>query len=138
LSDASTRTNNAALKANATIVDPTALSTFMSDERISHLFVETCFFARLGFVQPPCCMQCTYRESRQKAVPRLTCKRWVIWRRNANNPLHPSHICDNAIAVQCQSARKLIAGRVVESYCWDRNTKMVVEPPHLRLKRKCA
>jgi hypothetical protein len=109
------------------IVPPASLSSALSDDDIATLFSETCFFARLGFIQPPCCMHCTYREAMQQAVPRLNCKRWVIWRRNANITLNPSNIGENTIAVQCHAARKLIAGNAVESYKWDRTKKIMVE-----------
>ncbi|KAL3908338.1 MAG: hypothetical protein SGARI_003108 [Bacillariaceae sp.] len=110
-----------------TVVPPASLSTTLSDDDIATLFAETCFFSRLGFVQPPCCMHCTYREAMQQAAPRLDCKRWVIWRRNANIALNPSNISENTIAVQCHTARKMIAGNVVESYKWDRTKKIMVE-----------
>lgn len=122
------RYSNGGTTYQGTIVAPSSLSTSLSDDAIATLFTETCFFARLGFVQPPCCMQCTYREAMQSATPRMDCKRWVIWRRNATKPLHPSSICENAVAVQCQSARKLNAGNMVEAYKWDRTRKVLVEP----------
>ena len=48
---------------NATIVPPSDLQNVLSEHAVADLFVETCFFARLGFVQPPCCMSCTYKEA---------------------------------------------------------------------------
>jgi hypothetical protein len=130
-----------AMDIHATILDPSLLSSTLSEDAISGLFVETCFFSRLGFVQPPCCLQCTYRETMKKSTaPNLSCKQWVIWRRNANNPLHPSHLCDNAVAVQCQTARRLTLGYTVESYKWDRHSKLLIEPPHASTnkKRQCS
>lgn len=128
--------NNTIRSSIGTIVMPYSLSTSLSEDAIATLFTETCFFARLGFVQPPCCLQCTYREALQSAATRLNCKRWVIWRRNANSPLHPSNISENAIAIQCQSARKLTAGNTVESYKWDRTNKILVEPSFPRSNNK--
>lgn len=59
--------------------------------RVQELFVEMCFFARLGFIQPPCCLQCTYNESIKKQIDQSkTCHRWVIWRKDAgiiNTPM---------------------------------------------------
>jgi hypothetical protein len=119
-----------------TITQPSTLSTSVSEDGIATLFVETCFFGRLGFVQPPCCLQCTYREAVCKsALPRLHCKRWVIWRKDANHPLHGSNVCENAMAVQCQSARKLTTGDAVESYKWDRRRKILREPPSFKIKK---
>ncbi|KAG7370154.1 hypothetical protein IV203_027900 [Nitzschia inconspicua] len=133
---ATNRTFNGVTAEQGTIVAPSSLSTSLSADAIAGLFTETCFFARLGFVQPPCCLQCNYREAIQSASPRLNCKRWVIWRRNANKTLHPSNICDNSIAVQCHSARKLTAGNIVESYKWDRTRKVLIEPSFLRSRNK--
>lgn len=110
------------------IVLPKFLSKELNEDQISELFVETCFFARLGFVQPPCCMQCTYRESMKEAIPNTKCTRWVIWRRDANHVLHPHHLCDNAIAVRCHTARKLLAGKTVGSYRWDKYSKKLIQP----------
>jgi hypothetical protein len=110
------------------IADPSRLSNDLSEDQISELFVETCFFARLGFVQPPCCLQCTYRESMKEAVPNTRCGRWVIWRRDAKHVLHPHHLCDNAIAVQCHAARQLLAGKTVHNHRWDNVNKILLEP----------
>jgi hypothetical protein len=65
-------------------------------KNIQNLFVEMCFFARLGFVQPPSCLQCTYKESLSEnlrkatssavfsnSCPILNCQRWVVWRKDA-------------------------------------------------------
>jgi hypothetical protein len=110
------------------IADPSRLSNDLSEDQISELFVETCFFARLGFVQPPCCLQCTYRESMKEAMPNTKCGRWVIWRRDAKHVLHPHHLCDNAIAVQCHAARQLLAGKTVHNHRWDNVNKMLLAP----------
>jgi hypothetical protein len=115
-------------RASPPIADPSDLSNDLSEHQISELFVETCFFARLGFVQPPCCLQCTYRESMKEAVPNTKCGRWLIWRRDAKHVLHPNHLCDNAIAVQCHAARRLLAGKTVDNHRWDNVNKIMVEP----------
>jgi hypothetical protein len=125
-SSVTNKTNNEQPKPS--IVDPKELSNDLSDDQISELFVETCFFARLGFVQPPCCLQCTYRESMKEAVSNANCGRWVIWRRDANHILHPHELCSNAIAVRCHTARKLLAGKSVENHKWDKNNKVLIQP----------
>lgn len=125
------------------VVDPADLAGSMSDHHVSELFVEVCFFARLGFVQPPRCLRCTYREATTvpgaaawAGRPDLACKRWVIWRRDAQQPLHPHHLCDNAIAVQCHAARKLVAGKVVDGCRWDGATKTLIVPARLAVKKR--
>jgi hypothetical protein len=120
--------NNKMNKGGSSIVDPKDLANDLSEDRISELFVETCFFGRLGFVQPPCCLQCNYRESLKGAVPNTNCGRWVIWRRDAKHVLHPHHLCDNAIAIQCHAARKLLVGKMVDNHKWDTTSKVLLQP----------
>jgi hypothetical protein len=112
-----------------TIVAPRDLANVLSEHTVSELFVETCFFGRLGFVQPPCCMSCTYREALKGNIPHVDCQNWVVWRKNANRSFDPSNnnkIGDNALAVRCATARKLIAGKYVEGYQWDARQKMLL------------
>ena len=112
-----------------TIVPPRDLANVLSEHDISELFVETCFFARLGFVQPPCCMSCTYREALKGNIPDEECQTWVIWRKNANRTFDPSNntsMSDNALVVQCRTARKLACGKMVEGYQWDARQKMLL------------
>jgi len=111
-----------------TIVAPRDLSNIMSSDDVSEIFVQTCFFARLGFVQPPCCMSCTYKEALKGSMPDMDCREWVVWRRDASKTFDPSNnanIGDNAMAVQCRTARKLAAGKTVESYEWDAHLKLL-------------
>ncbi|VEU36268.1 unnamed protein product [Pseudo-nitzschia multistriata] len=123
LANATNRSANGATNPSPpTIVSPGDLSNVLSGEDVAELFVETCFFARLGFVQPPCCMSCTYREALRGSLPNEQCDRWVVWRRDAGKTFDPSNNADlgkNALVVQCRSARRLIAGKTVEGYRWD-------------------
>jgi hypothetical protein len=111
------------------IIDPRRLSNCLSEDQIADIFVETCFFARLGFVQPPCCMQCTYRESLKEASPNERCGRFVIWRRDASKILHPDQLNENAVAIKCHAARKLQAGETVDRYSWNKAKKTLVVHP---------
>lgn len=110
------------------IVDPKDVSKQFSESQIEELFVETCFFARLGFVQPPCCLKCTYRESLKGAVPKPHCDRWVIWRRDASHVLHPRTMGENTILVQCHAARQLLSGNAIDSYQWNATKKVLQSP----------
>jgi hypothetical protein len=96
------------------------------EKQLQELFVEMCFFARLGFVQPPCCLQCTYRESIPKKAPKTDCKRWVVWRKDAEKLLHPSRLDGNILIIQCHVARSLLAGESVDGREWDTEQKQVV------------
>jgi len=105
------------------------LSKQISDDEIDQLFVETCFFARLGFVQPPSCLKCAYRESIKggEAMP-AKCNRWVAWRRDANYIIHPSYLKENTVFIQCHAVQQLLEEESVDSYKWDVNTKTVLFP----------
>mmetsp|Transcript_795 Transcript_795/g.850 ORF Transcript_795/g.850 Transcript_795/m.850 type:complete len:362 (-) Transcript_795:71-1156(-) len=130
LATATHRVNNGGGAIHApTIVSPQDISNCVTETEISELFVETCFFARLGFVQPPCCLSCTYQEAMHSKTPLLHCQRWVIWRKDATQIFDPTHakMRDNAIVVRCQSARKLISGRMIEGYQWDTQEKKLVQ-----------
>ena len=111
------------------IAEANDLAQKLSKESIQDLFVETCFYARLGFVQPPCCLQCTYMESQKDASPDPDCSRGVVWRRDARHVLHPETLEENTIFVQCHAARDLIAGKVVDGHKWDGTKKVLRFPP---------
>jgi hypothetical protein len=115
-----------------TIVRPKELVLIMNERLVSELFIDTSFFARLGYIQPPCCMQCTYKESMMGTVPDLECDRWVVWRRNANQIFHPKTLVDNSVVIQCRSARELISGKSVEGYKWGKTSKILIEPRQSR------
>ena len=110
------------------IVEPKDLSKIsdLSHAELEELFVEMCFFARLGFVQPPCCLKCTYRESMKDAVPNTQCPKWVVWRKSANLLLHPKQMDGNIVVVQCFAARKLLSGGTVDNFKWDKTKKILV------------
>ena len=84
------------------------------------------FNTRLGFVQPPCCLQDTFREGTKGAPANEKCTRWIIWRRDANVVLHPKNLCQNVIAVRCFAARKLLSGKVIDGNKWDPEQKRLV------------
>jgi len=98
------------------------------DEQIEELFVETCFFARLGFVQPPSCLKCAYRQSIKGENPTAKCNRWVAWRRDANYIIHPSYLMENTVFVQCHAVRHLLEGQSVDAHQWDASKKELLFP----------
>jgi hypothetical protein len=111
------------------ILEPADLwkrASAFDEQQLQELFVEMCFFARLGFVQPPCCLQCTYRESIHKKTPKTECQRWVVWRKDAQKLLHPNRLDGNILIVKCHVARSLLAGENVEGREWDVERKQVV------------
>jgi hypothetical protein len=108
------------------ILRPKDVQGKLSLDEIKTLFVEMCFFARLGFVQPPSCLHCSYRESINRKERSAACTRWVIWRRNATVVLHPDRISDDLIILlQCRAARQLLRGEMVDGCCWNAKSKQV-------------
>jgi len=122
------KTNTSSNFTSKSIVDPKFLQATFDEEELGNMFVQTCFYARLGFIQPPCCLQCTYRESMKGATPNRQCGRWLIWRVDAKEVLEPSNLADNIIAVRCHAARKLLSGNLFESHKWDKNSKVLLRP----------
>jgi hypothetical protein len=148
--------NNSSISKPQFILEPSDLWTGavrFDPQQIQELFVEMCFFARLGFVQPPCCLQCTYRDCNDTSPtptnnqqqhhrhhhPVATssnsnnkhhntarsCQRWVVWRKDANTLLHPNLLDGNVLIVQCQAAQRLLAGHQVDGCYWDAENKQV-------------
>lgn len=113
-------------------LEPSELKSVITDEvEIKQLFAEMCFFARLGFVQPPSCLRCAYKEGMGQAAAaadkRLPCQRWVVWRKNADLLLHPDTLGDNIIMFQCHVVRKLLAGKQEAGCAWDTKMKQLVQ-----------
>lgn len=107
-------------------------SICFNEQQLQELFIEMCFFARLGYVQPPCCLKCTYKQTMlQNAnggnVEQESCSRWVVWRKDAETLLHPNLIDGNIIIVQCNVAGKLLKGLTVEGRRWDTVRKCIMD-----------
>lgn len=100
------------------ILDVPDVATQIGDEQMQELFVEMCFFARLGYVQPPCCLRCTYREALKDGNAQSQCPRWVIWRKDTTQLLHPHQLEGNMLMVQCRAAGRLLAGKNIDGYAW--------------------
>ena len=115
---------------NKMVLDPSDLwggNVDMDEQQLQKLFVEMCFFARLGYVQPPCCLRCTYRCTQHRQTTAAPdCPRWVVWRKNAKTLLDPDCLDGNIVIVQCQAAQQLLRGKVVEGRKWDAAYKTVV------------
>ena len=95
------------------------------ETQLQDIFVEMCFFARLGYVQPPCCLKCTYQETMLQEKAKV-CTRWVVWRKDAAEILHPNRLDGNIMIVQCSAAKQLIKGEPVAGHTWDAEHKRVV------------
>lgn len=108
----------------------------VTEQQLQELFVEMCFFARLGFVQPPCCLQCTYKETMDSNHAsgnnnnnnnnQEGCPRWVVWRRNTDTPLHPNRLDGNVVIMRCHVARSLLQGQQVAGTRWDEKSKRLL------------
>lgn len=108
---------------------------------VETLFVEMSFFARMGFVQPQCCLQCAYTEISQQSNienqspahsnfdTKQDCTHWVIWRKEAqsNRTLRPDSMQGNLMIMTCRSAQTLIEGETVEGWKWDQDQQIMVK-----------
>lgn len=115
---------------------PDEASKIVNQEQMETLFVEMCFFARLGYHQPPMCLHCAYREggipggegacSKRSKGADKNCSRLVLWRKDAAVPLHPDKLRSNATIVTCRTARAWMRGETVSSLKWDRDAQRLV------------
>ena len=127
LGDASSKFNYSRRKSEV-IVSAKDVAKQIGDAQIEELFVETCFFARLGFVQPPSCLKCAYRKSIKGDSTMAKCNRWVAWRRDANYIIHPSYLRENTVFVQCHAVRHLLGGESIDAHQWDASKKELLFP----------
>ena len=113
---------------------PKNLYGVLPADQIESLFVEMCFFARLGFVQPPCCLQCAFNESRGvhsshsengkfQNTQSKKCTKLVVWRFNAGTVFHPEKLEKNIVLVTCHTAQAWLQGEVVLNLSWDPKNK---------------
>jgi hypothetical protein len=137
--------NNRQQAASSSITNPTGKKLILdlselpvSDDEFRELFVEMCFFARLGFVQPPCCLHCAYHESMvgklngKQTSKNESCPRWIVWRKDATQLLQPDNLHGNILLLQCCNVRRILKGEEIEGRVWMHETKQVVEIKHGR------
>uniref|UniRef100_A0A7S2JS45 Uncharacterized protein n=1 Tax=Leptocylindrus danicus TaxID=163516 RepID=A0A7S2JS45_9STRA len=119
----------------------------LKQRQIEDLFVSMAAFAKLGFVQPPCCLRCAYQccalagddEDEEEIDDELqlnsqsspiaaneNCENLVLWRKNAGVLIQPSCMKDNVIIVKCKVAQALLKGRTVSQWRWDRASRTMV------------
>jgi hypothetical protein len=111
------------------IMDPSQLYNQVPTTLLQRWFCEMCFFARLGFLQPPCCLQCLHHEAMHQGV-HTHCQNMVLWRRNANHKLHPDtlHTPKLMLLVPCTAAKALTEGQVVQNdYYWDGKQRRLIQ-----------
>lgn len=111
---------------NKVILDVRDIVDQADEDFVESLFVEMCFFARLGFLQPPMCLRCLYMESVEGMEEDSDCRHFCVWRRNANDALHPNTMAGNLCLVECQAARRLIEGNEVQLHYWDHIKRRLV------------
>lgn len=112
------------------IMNPSAIQGKLSRDEIKRLFIEMCAFARLQFVQPPCCLSCTLSNlssSTHHPDPPRYCSSYVVWRRNANLKIHPQNMNENTMFVSCAAAQALIKGETVYKWKWNAEEKIFEE-----------
>ena len=95
----------------------------LSKEAIEQLFTEMCFFAKFKFVQPISCLHCVYNQSQGKLTE--LCHNLVVWRQNADYPLHPEKLDNNLLIVSCSTAKAWMKGKEVQGLRWNEQTKQI-------------
>jgi len=105
----------------------------ISQSQVENFFVETCFFARLGFLQPPCCLKCAYINARPstnslKVNAKQYCNNLVVWRvcADSDHLLHPDKLDGNAIFVTCSTAMAWQRGEKIHNIRWDNKAKKLI------------
>mmetsp|Transcript_15281 Transcript_15281/g.33012 ORF Transcript_15281/g.33012 Transcript_15281/m.33012 type:complete len:129 (-) Transcript_15281:180-566(-) len=100
---------------------------------MDEMFVTMCFFARLGFVQPPSCLKCAYKSSgcgskngNKNNNIKSTCHELVPWRRDANVQLHPDKLEGNVVFITCDTASSLVNGDAYPSIRWDAKNRCLM------------
>ncbi|GKY97437.1 hypothetical protein MPSEU_000702200 [Mayamaea pseudoterrestris] len=116
---------------NAMLLEPSHLwkgHAPLDEKNLQKLFVDMCFFARLGFVQPPSCLKCAYSQVVAGHAPqhKPNCLRWVIWRKDANIQLHPNKLEGNIVILQCHAVNALLEGKQVEGRAWNADSRRLV------------
>jgi len=110
-----------ALKTVEKVEEPHAVAArgAVGRDHAEELFLETVFFARHRFVQPPCCLRCALALS-TGAEEITQCPRPVLWRKDATVPLgplrgigKPGRLNGNVVVATCEAAQRLLAGEKV-------------------------
>lgn len=118
--------NSTAPACSKSIVEPSEFKLPLGEHE--QLFIETCFFARLGFLQPPICLKCCYNQvaAEEKGLPvgsTESCERWTIWRKDATIVFHPEKLEGNLVLVKCNAARRLLRGQRIHGYQWNEQSR---------------
>ena len=117
-------------------VDSLTKNNIAYDDAIANSFVEMCFFARLGFIQPPCCLKCahatTISTSNDKPQQEQhSCQRYVTWRKDANSILRPDNLQSNIVLVPCYAIDLLFNGDIIDGWKWDLDRKRFYQIHHI-------
>jgi len=128
----------------------------LDQEVVETLFVEMCFFARMGFAQPPCCLACAHavvkhdddtdgaqkdisdsekrkrRKEEEKKImeKRIDCKRLVLWRKDSKLILRPDNIDHNIMLVTCSAAKRMLQGEMMNNWKWDESNRIMKKHAH--------
>mmetsp|Transcript_3138 Transcript_3138/g.4180 ORF Transcript_3138/g.4180 Transcript_3138/m.4180 type:complete len:222 (-) Transcript_3138:34-699(-) len=108
------------------------ISGNMNHEEAQNLFTELCVFSRMGMVNPTSCLYCVYKKSQVEDATfnqskSEQCNNRVLWRKNANIPLHPEKLSDNLLILSCSTAKRLLSGKVVQDMKWDKKLHQVIK-----------
>ena len=113
------------------VCTPAQAANTLTRKELEHLFIDTTFYARLGFLQAPSCLKCEYRDAHagvhyRDTVAAKGCGRLVLWRKDTELPIHPDNMQTNSVVITCATAKALMRGEVVGGYRWDKNSQKMV------------
>lgn len=113
------------------VCTPAQAANTLTRKELEHLFIDTTFYARLGFLQPPCCVKCAYDDARKgvhymESFAEKGCGRLVLWRRDISLPIHPDHMQTNSVVITCDTAKALMRGETVGGVRWDKTKSALV------------
>lgn len=108
----------------------------IDQEELESIFIQMCFYARLAFVQPPCCLKCAFQKKKLnikrdgvdenadkndsiRNSMNSRCKNLVVWRLDARTSLQPKGLDENTVLVTCSTAQALLRGESVQNMKWD-------------------
>ena len=113
------------------VCTPAQAAKTLTREELEHVFIDTTFYARLGFLQALSCVKCSFRDAYagtdyREAVAAKGCGRLVLWRKDPALPIHPDNMQTNSVVITCTTAKALMRGETVGGYRWDKTSQKLV------------
>ena len=113
------------------VCTPAQAANTLTRKELEHLFIDTTFYARLGFLEAPSCVKCAYRDAHagkdcRDAIAAKGCGRLVLWRKDTALPIHPDNMQTNSVVITCATAKAFMRGETVACVHWDKDSQTLV------------